>query len=233
MSDGGDDGDLSAIAWPGFVDILSAVIIMFVFFVLITASALYFHIIIFKSKIISEIESETETKAQEMSKEMNKEITQENQELKSQVQEMQQKLEIMEKVIEEQKTQFHHEASKFAESKDQEIKEDPETRTITIMFGKDAISLTDDTKNLLDALIPQYMKGQDPESVEVMITSPKDPGAVTESQARQSALARMLNVRNKILETEIPKSNIIPRMADPEELQESYNWVKIIFRKKQ
>lgn len=47
--------DLSAIAWPGFVDILSAVIIMFVFFLMIVATALFFHIIIFISKIESDI----------------------------------------------------------------------------------------------------------------------------------------------------------------------------------
>lgn len=52
-----DDNDLSAIAWPGFVDILSAVIIMFVFFVMVIATALYFHIIIFKSQIQANPES--------------------------------------------------------------------------------------------------------------------------------------------------------------------------------
>jgi hypothetical protein len=48
-----DDADLSAVAWPGFVDILSAVVIMFVFFMMIVATALYFHIIIFKSMILA------------------------------------------------------------------------------------------------------------------------------------------------------------------------------------
>lgn len=46
--------DFSQIAWPGFVDILSAVIIMFVFFLMIVATALFFHIIIFISKIESD-----------------------------------------------------------------------------------------------------------------------------------------------------------------------------------
>ena len=50
MSDRRED-DLSAIAWPGFVDILSAVIIMFVFFLMIVATALFFHIIIYISKL--------------------------------------------------------------------------------------------------------------------------------------------------------------------------------------
>jgi len=52
MGDRRED-DLSAIAWPGFVDILSSVIIMFVFFLLIVATALYFHMIIYISKVDS------------------------------------------------------------------------------------------------------------------------------------------------------------------------------------
>ncbi len=48
------ENDFSQIAWPGFVDILSAVIIMFVFFLMIVATALFFHIIIFISKIESD-----------------------------------------------------------------------------------------------------------------------------------------------------------------------------------
>ena len=54
MSDTADE-DLSALAWPGFVDILSSVLIVFVFFVIIIASALYYHVITFKSKIVQEI----------------------------------------------------------------------------------------------------------------------------------------------------------------------------------
>jgi len=45
--------DLSAIAWPGFVDILSAVIIFFVFFMMIIAAALFFHVKIYVSKVES------------------------------------------------------------------------------------------------------------------------------------------------------------------------------------
>jgi hypothetical protein len=45
--------DLSAIAWPGFVDILSAVIIMFVFFLMIVAVSLFFHMITYISKVQS------------------------------------------------------------------------------------------------------------------------------------------------------------------------------------
>lgn len=53
MSGGGDDNDMSATAWPGFVDILSSVLIMFVFFVMVISSALFFHVIIYKAKVLS------------------------------------------------------------------------------------------------------------------------------------------------------------------------------------
>jgi len=59
------ENDLIAIAWPGFVDILSACIIMFVFFLMVVATALFFHILIFVSKvesdvIVEEVQSEYE-----------------------------------------------------------------------------------------------------------------------------------------------------------------------------
>ncbi len=54
MSADTDEEDFSAIAWPGFVDILSSVIIMFVFFMLIIAAVLYFYMIVYISKIESD-----------------------------------------------------------------------------------------------------------------------------------------------------------------------------------
>lgn len=65
MSADSEDDDMGAIAWPGFVDILSSVIIMFIFFLLVVAAALYFHTIIYVSKIKSDqvaeqVESEFE-----------------------------------------------------------------------------------------------------------------------------------------------------------------------------
>ena len=64
MSDS-EDEDMGAIAWPGFVDILSSVIIMFVFFLMIIAGALYIYTMIYISKVKSDqvaeqVESEFE-----------------------------------------------------------------------------------------------------------------------------------------------------------------------------
>ena len=50
MSNVEEQSELEANSWPGFVDILSAVIIMFVFFVLVTATALFFHTITYTGK---------------------------------------------------------------------------------------------------------------------------------------------------------------------------------------
>ena len=59
---GGDrrDDDAGAIAWPGFVDILSAVIIMFVFFVMITAIVMYVMSVEYQKKLESENERKME-----------------------------------------------------------------------------------------------------------------------------------------------------------------------------
>ena len=91
------EDDFGAIAWPGFVDILSAVIIMFVFFVMITASALYFHILIFKSKIESEtVDSLSKrTEVEELFQATDKNS------MKVKVEEMSQQMQVLEKVIAE------------------------------------------------------------------------------------------------------------------------------------
>lgn len=64
MADSEDD-DMGTIAWPGFVDILSSVIIMFVFFLMIVAGALYIYTLVYISKVESDqvaeqVESEFE-----------------------------------------------------------------------------------------------------------------------------------------------------------------------------
>lgn len=60
--DDADEDDLGAIAWPGFVDILSSVIIMFVFFLMIVAGALYIYTLIYVSQVrSSEVTERTET----------------------------------------------------------------------------------------------------------------------------------------------------------------------------
>ena len=147
-----EDEDLASMAWPGFVDILSSVIIMFIFFVMVVASALYFHIIIFKSKILSEISESTSASstAQELAKT--------NRSLMEKIEELTEKLEITEKINENNEVMLFKQDSGFAESDEQDIKENSENRSITIFYGRDSISITKETEVKVGAMIDKYGK---------------------------------------------------------------------------
>jgi len=188
------EDDLSAIAWPGFVDILSAVIIMFVFFLMIVATALYFHILIFKSQLLAQVEDgQVKTESDEDVR----------------VSQMQ---------------------TEFAQSKNQNIKFDQETNSLVIFFGNDSISLLAQNVETIKSFIAQYAeKGTD--SHNVKIEAAKNPKTY-ESAARKIALARMLNVRNAVLQAGFSSDSVDPQLIDGEAIEETHHWVRITFESK-
>lgn len=188
MSD--DGNDLSAIAWPGFVDILSAVIIMFVFFVMVVATALYFHIIIFKSQILASPES-------------------------SQV-----------KIESEVKAVIAQVQTQFAESNEQNIDVQTENNVVTVFFGGDSISLTKNSLDQVKAYIENYTAQKDISNIKVKVTASKNPNTL-QTAARKIALARMLNVRNAMLQSGFSGDAIKAQVIEGEPIQETLHWVQI------
>jgi len=224
MSD--EDDDLGIIAWPGFVDILSSVIIMFVFFVLVVASALYFHIIIFKSRILSEVSDSISASSQQQ------ELAKTNRSLMKQIEEMTEKMKLLEKITEDNEVQLYKEDSEFAESTQQELEEDPETRTIIVYFGEDSISVIKENSDIIVQAIKKYSGQFAPANTSVKLVAGKNPDSFNDVVSRRLAVARMLNVRNLFLETDIPPDQVIPSVSDDEDINGSYNWVKITFDRK-
>jgi len=223
---GDEDEDLGSIAWPGFVDILSSVIIMFVFFVLVVASALYFHIIIFKSKILSEVSESISAQSQ------SEELASTNRSLMKKIEEMTEKMKLLEKMTQDNDIQLYKEDSEFAESQDQTIEEDIASKTIIVFFGKDSISVTKENQEQIAAAIKKYTKEFSPQNTNVSLLSGKDPDSLNDVVARRLAVARMLNVRNSFLDSKIPSDQVLPTVSDKEDIEGSYNWVKITFSKK-
>lgn len=221
MSSG--EEDLGAMAWPGFVDILSSVIIMFVFFVMVVASALYFHIIIFKSKIMSQIEGQIESIGLATSEEA----------LQEEIKELKLKLKTMEQVEEENEIKLYQQHTKFAESKNQTFIEDVQERSFVIFFGKDSISVTKENYTKLDALIKRYAEEIGANDTTVEIVAAKNPDAENEVIAGDLAVARMLNVRNLFIDGDIPLESLRPTIANGEKIENTYNWVKVTFRRKE
>ncbi len=141
MSD--EEEDMGSMAWPGFVDILSSVIIMFVFFVMVVASALYFHIIIFKSKILSEV---NEANSASVSGTQN---ASSDRFMSEDIEDLDETKKLTEKPTEENNIVLYQEHTQFAESDYQEMKVLDDNNSIVVFFGGDSISVTEEIQNQL------------------------------------------------------------------------------------
>lgn len=180
------ENDLSAIAWPGFVDILSACIIMFVFFLMVVATALFFHILIFISKVESDV--------------------------------------IPEKVQSEYQYEFSQVQTEFAESIEQDVKFDEENNRFIVFFAEDAISVLPEVKEELEDKINAFLAQGKPYSINLKSSRFKSNIDVV---SRKVSVARMLNVRNSLMNVEIPSAKIKPTMVESYDIDGNDHWVII------
>ena len=116
--------DLASMAWPGFVDILSSVIIVFVFFVLIVASALLFQILIFKEQYLTEVHqiAEASNNAQDsVTASAAEELASENEFLLEKIKDLEEKLKVTREESDETEIQLFQVDAEFSESSDQTV----------------------------------------------------------------------------------------------------------------
>lgn len=244
---GGDrrDDDAGAIAWPGFVDILSAVIIMFVFFVMITAIVMYVLSIEFKKKL----ESENQQKVSEMVDSQFKAQMQEVLSGDVSIDELKEKFEYEVKIneldqqrqkLEKENTDLSYEVEELHDVIDQ-IKADMsqsndqsttvKNENLVIMYSKNDITLSEDTEKLIETNVKEFMDKNKVKKVKVRLQSSDNPNAPTISVSREISLARSLNARNVFLKNGVEASDIDIEYIKPEQIDESYNWIKIILEK--
>jgi hypothetical protein len=224
MSDD-DEEDMESMAWPGFVDILSSVIIMFVFFVMVVASALFFHMIIFKSKVLSEVSDSMAAISDYQ------ELADTNRSLMKKIEEMEDNAKIAEKLLDENDIQLYQEHTQFAESKDQKITENVAEKTLTIFFGEDSISITKENMSSLIEQVQKYSGSLTSPDAKIEIISANNADSKNDIISRKLSTARMFNVRNVILQTELKDTKIIPSISSTaEKIEGTYNWVKIVFK---
>ncbi|MCP5179241.1 MAG: hypothetical protein R3E84_07930 [Pseudomonadales bacterium] len=199
--------DIEGNSWPGFVDILSATIMMFMFFVLITAVALFFHVITFTSR-----EDPVTVEELEVTKQQVVVLEEQNDELRKKVAGLEQK-------------SMEIDAS-FSESEgDQNFKISDDGMTLTVFFGANSITVTQDTSdaivNFVNIALSRY-GGR----LRANITSPKTRSSI-ETVARKVAVARILNTRNSLLKTELARQSIMFGVKRSEKVDGDYNWAQI------
>lgn len=213
---GGEEENLEANAWPGFVDILSSVMIMFVFFLMITATALYFHTIKFKSEVLS---NNAKVVADQVDEKV-KDLVIENQILKDQIQQMMQSnaspIESKDKVLQQ--------SAEFVASKNQTTDTLDQDNTLVVFFGEDAISLTKETTDI----IKDFMDRHKASAKTITLVSNMQKVNEIELTARKVAVARMLNVRNGVLQSKISSSKIKASIVKSDDINSKSDWVKIV-----
>ena len=210
MSDSGED--LEGMAMSGFVDILSATILMFMFFVLITAVALFFHVLNFTSK-------EAPVSAAEILevKQLVVVLEEENQELREQVAGLNQKA-----------TEID---ANFKETNgEQKFTVSPDGMTFTVFFGPNSITITEETSTEIKTFMEKGIAALG-SSMSAFMTAPKTRSNI-DSVARKVAIARILNTRNSLLETALARESIHLEVKPPEDLDGESNWAMIQLKKR-
>lgn len=220
---------MAANAWPGFVDILSAVVIMFVFFVLITAAVLYFYTITFKARIegqpkevISEVQSTVS--AARMS-----ELEQENRELREQMESQDSLSGQGGGTTETEITEDVQSAAQAfaAQSSDQYLMTSNEDMTMVLFHDPGAITVDEESEDRISQYIAELVASYGEQNIEIVLSSPKVKPASTQSREKRLAVARMLNVRNTLLETAVNRKNIQLKVVENEFIEDSDNWTRL------
>lgn len=225
---GNNDADMAANAWPGFVDILSAVVIMFVFFVLIIAAVLYFYTITYKAKIEGRVTSEISRVFVEAEILELKELKRENKELRNELKSKETKISQgggMSEVVTDNETEA---AQSFGmQATEQKVLTSDEDRSIVVFHDAGAITVDEASETKISEFIEQMAKQHGSANLEIVLTSPKTANAATQSREKRLAVARMLNVRNSLLETDLDRTNINLTVVETEQIEESDSWTRL------
>ena len=227
------DEDSGAIAWPGFVDILSAVIIMFVFFVMITAIVMFVMSVENKKQMEAESEKKVIEEVESLKQQLMviQEMTPEQFTLQMQkaakVQNLSEENQRLNEEIVSMNSEIKQLKADLAESKDQNTVLDEDNNEMIVLYNKNEMSLSPATKTMLEEFLkknPRTGEGQP----RIVLETGDAPDSSSVSLMRELALARTLNIRNVMLEQEaVGADQISVTYTESEKIKDSYHWVKV------
>ncbi len=222
MSSVEEQSELEANSWPGFVDILSAVIIMFVFFVLVTATALFFHTITYTGKYdfegVADESSPDEARDEYEDLLMAKiHLTQENEELKIQLADLNEQLVLNQTRFSEQETP-------------QNVDFSEDGMQLTVFYDENAITLNEEAKAQVTRFVEGILSQYGADSVELVMEADKNHRSGLETITRKVAIARLMNARNILLDTDLPTSSINFSVVEPKQIEGKYGWAQLRFK---
>ena len=234
--EGDNEGDLGDVAMPGFVDILSSVLTVFMFFMMLTAAIMFMLTIELKKNLVEEKKKEIEkTISKELAEYLRKiesgEIdlsdlknkSEENVVLKEEKEDLTQDLsQAVQRVARLQDNQMVF--SKVAEISSSQTENPTE---FIILYRESGISISPDTqRNIADFV--QKLKEEHPgKELKIVLEAPDDPESPTLTLSRQLVLGRTMNVRNALLGGKAAPKEITIKNLPPSQIKDSYQWVRI------
>lgn len=238
------DDDAGSIAWPGFVDILSSVLMMFLFFIMITSFVMF----AMNSKLRKKMQEESKRHIEEaVSGELREkleellagDVTVEElrkmidnpEEFQNTSNEAIEKLEeknvVLNNEVTELKKVLEQVKKPTTEGTDQTSKVG-EDNSLLIIYANNDVSLSEQTTKVIEAYIQSVgdkLKGR---KFNVRIVTSDNPNAASISLSREISLARSLNVRNVLLKQNIVSSSIEVSYSKPQVIDDTHNWLKVM-----
>ncbi len=231
-----DEGDLGDVAMPGFVDILSSVVTVFMFFMLITSVTMFFLSVKMKKSVMEESKKEAQSDA---AKELNEylkkleagEITLEELKTKAAGQQAVQQLSVKNTYLTES-LQASEEAlqktrAAMGKTQNQKVETSIDSTSLIIIYDESGITVNPDTTKIIKEFITRLKQDPNYKDKTLLLESPDNPAATTQSLSRELSLGRSLNVRNVLLLEDVFAERVKISNVPAELHNNTYNWLRI------
>lgn len=250
MKSESEEGDLGDVAMPGFVDILSSVLTVFMFFMMLTAAIMFLLSIQLRQNLIEEkkkeVDASVSVEIEELLKKLksgeiniedlkqqaqkNRTLTLENKTLGIQNDQLSENLSnALQKVARLQDSD-----AVLGKSADVGVSQAGDQLEIVVFYKDTGISVSDETQKKITEFIAAAQKsGRLGSNQVVYLEAPDNPDAPTITLSRQAVLGRALNIRNVLLTTKLGQDNIRIRNLPAEKKEDNFNWIRIKIEKKQ
>lgn len=231
-----DEGDLGDVAMPGFVDILSSVITVFMFFMLITSVTMFFLSVKMKKSVMEESKKEAQSAAsKELEAYLKKleagEISLEELKAKAAGEQAVQQLSVKNTYLTEslQASEEALQKTRAAMGKTQNQKTETSTdnTSLVIIYDESGITVNPETTRIIKEFIVRLMQDPGFKDKALLLETPDNPAATTQSLSRELSLGRSLNVRNVLLLQDVFAERVKISNVPAELHSNTYNWLRI------
>ena len=188
---------------------------------------LYFYTITYKAKYEGQVAVVTDVKIESDSVKF-EELERENQQLRQQIEAVQDQLSAGGGPAEVE-TSNHSEASQSfgAQTNEQSMLTSEDNRSLVLFHDAGAITVDTDSEQAIAEFIERMSRQYGAENLAVVINSPKRANSSTQNQAKRLAVARMLNVRNTLLDSAVNRERIQLTVVETEEIEDSIDWTRL------